>query len=166
MTTVLIEASSPNFADEYTGSTEVVESSALGSATTARDIHVINSANRIAASTVLSGHRVLPVWIGQVLKDVRRYDRDSVLNRDTVYRLVRAITMLPPVMPKPEVGVGDDGTVALEWVFGSADIQVYLSNQPEEDAFLVDSNGDDVLEAPLFRALAKVGRVLETLASR
>jgi hypothetical protein len=79
--------------------------------------------------------------------------------------MVQALIQLPKRSAKPEVGVGDDGSVGLEWDFDDAHVEIYLSNDDDDDAFIVDTDAeDDVIEVPLFSALPKVIKFFEILA--
>lgn len=116
-------------------------------------------------STTLLGARKLPHWAQSVLEDVRRFDRDFVLTSDTIQRLVQAVMLLPADMPKPEVGVGSDGTVGLEWDIDSTGVEIHLGNDPEDDAFILADDAD-IIEAPLFTTLPKVANVLGRIFSK
>lgn len=112
-----------------------------------------------------STRHLLPVWTNAMLAEVRRFDELNVLSPDTLQRLLQAVSMLPPQMPKPEVGVGDDGTVGLEWSFGGVEFEIYVSNELEEDAFIFADNEGETVEAPLFQTLPRVFGVLRRMSS-
>jgi len=133
--------------------------------TTVHGIRSIDVGAARETSTTLAGVSRPPVWLGDVLNEVRRLDKDSALNPVTVRRMVQALIQLPKRSAKPEVGVGDDGSVGLEWDFDDAHVEIYLSNDDDDDAFIVDTDAeDDVIEVPLFSALPKVIKFFEILA--
>jgi hypothetical protein len=136
-----------------------------GATVTTRGLRLVAAHAPESTSSVLGWWSQVPVWMKAVLDDVERFDEDAVLSASTLNRLTRALTMLPVTMPQPEVGVGEDGTVGLEWTFDTLDLEIYVSNHPDEDALIVDSVDTGTVEVSLFQGLAKVAKALNALSA-
>jgi hypothetical protein len=101
--------------------------------------------DKSAVETTGSSH--VP-WMRALLDDVERLDEGSVLSSSTMIWLMRMLIALPPATSRPEVDVGEDGAVSLAWTRGSLDVEVCVSNRPDENVVFVD-RGQGLIGIPL-----------------
>ncbi|MGH3623482.1 MAG: hypothetical protein ACRDQ5_17070 [Sciscionella sp.] len=134
-------------------------SGALDSSASIHRTRAIGAGLPRSISTTLAESSSPPPWLNRILDEVRLYDEDFILSPRTVQRLVAAIVQLPTKTARPEVGVGDDGTIGLEWDFNDVHLEIYVSNEPSEDELIVDVDGSpEIIEVPLFPSLPKVAK--------
>lgn len=117
------------------------------------------------ATTLAENHP--PYWMEDVVYSIQGSGALPKVEREFLQRLARAISQLPRNTPMPQVGIGDDGSVALEWDIDELHLGIQVDPDESYDAVFLDVAGDaEVSEAPLSLALGHVARFFMGIRSR
>lgn len=106
-----------------------------------------------------------PSWLHELFYWLQGPDGLPSADGDMLRRLAESIAQLPHATPRPHVGIGDDGSISMEWDFGPVHIGMQVDPDRSYDTVFVDLDGDEsVTEAPLTDAIVYVSQLFSRLA--
>lgn len=105
-----------------------------------------------------------PRWMEDAVYEVQGSGALPAVKGEFLRRLASVIIQLPRNTPRPQIGVGDDGSVALEWNIGPAHLGIQIDHDESYDTVFLDFEDEEsVSEAPLSAALSVVVNFFEHL---
>jgi len=114
-------------------------------------------------SDVLLGLR-RQAWWDQAVSDLRRGLQGRRVEPEVVNAALRWLASLPGGMPRPSIGVGDDGSVSLEWDRPGGVLHVMFDDIGGEVYFSSAERDGDEFEAPIDIAADKIRLALIAVA--
>lgn len=118
-----------------------------GASSLAAMIRILDVAPAGQASAFADG--CSPRWPEEIFRVVQE-ERLVTPDEGFLMRLASAMVQLPRSTPRPHLGLGVDGSIALEWNLGGLHLGIQIDPDEECDAAFVDSPGDGaIVEVPL-----------------
>ena len=111
--------------------------------TVGRNLRVLDAGAVTSTMSTLSNRSMPPAWIGSVVDEASKRDRDGLLAVRTLVKLAQFLVALPSNAPRPIVGVGDDETVGLEWDLTYHHLEVQVGNAADDDQLLIEDTAAD-----------------------
>ena len=136
------------------------ESSTLGTGMEGR--YFLSSDPDWSVSTIMRALLEAP-WRSQVLDQVLLLAEISPIGNETLNSAAHWLLNLPPSMPRPAIGVGDDGTISVEGDRRGNTLHV-MFEEGNAEVYFAGANGDE-WETNLGQAPDKLDMAMRTIAS-